>query len=136
MGPFEMEALDTNVIVRLLVCDDEKQAETARSLLEAAELDGTRYLVTNLVLLELIWVLSAVYGLGRDEILDAFEMLAELPVLELENHDLAIDLIRIARDSRAHLPDLFIGLVGKARGATTTLTFEKGLQGTGLFRRL
>jgi len=135
-GPSEVEALDTNVLVRLLVRDDEQQAERARAVLEAAEQDGARYLVTHLVLLEMIWVLSAVYELDRDEVLTALGMLTELPVLAFEEHDLVIELIRTGRASRVHLPDLLIGLAGRAHGATTTLTFEKGLQSTGLFRRL
>ena len=55
-----MRALDTNVIVRFLIRDDERQAGRARRLLEDAEESGGRYLVTRVVMLETIWVLCAV----------------------------------------------------------------------------
>jgi len=45
-------------------------------------------------------------------------------------------LIRLGHTTRADLPDLLIGLVGKSRGCETTLTFEKGLTSTGLFEQL
>jgi len=131
-----VRALDTNVIVRFLVRDDERQAGRARRLLEDAEESGERYLVTRVVMLETIWVLSAVYGLSRDEVLDAVELLSQLAVLELEDHDAAMELVRLGRATGTHLPDLVIGLAGKSCGCDTTLTLEKGLEPTGLFERL
>jgi predicted nucleic-acid-binding protein len=86
--------------------------------------------------LELLWVLRAIYGFDRRESLEALELLTQLPVLELEDHDAILDLVRLGRSTRADLPDLLIGLAGRSAGAGTTLTFEKGLAATGLFRRL
>ena len=131
-----MKALDTDIIIRVLLCDDEAQAERARELLEGAEESGSRFLVTRVVLLETIWVLAAVYGLTRDEVLEALELLAQLPILQHEDHDGVMELIRLGRSTRAHLPDILIGLAGKACGCEAALTFEKGLSSTGLFERL
>jgi len=86
--------------------------------------------------LELIWVLRAVYEFERAEVLDALELLSQMPILEFEDFDQVSQLIRIGRDTKADLPDLVIGLSGRARGCETTLTFEKGLEKTGLFERI
>jgi predicted nucleic-acid-binding protein len=58
-----LKALDTNVIVRLLMNDDKVQARRAKAILEKAEVDAERYFLSLLVILEAIWVLSAVYQL-------------------------------------------------------------------------
>ena len=131
-----MKALDTNVIVRLLINDDKVQGRRAKAVLEKAEEESERYFLSLLVILETIWVLSAVYKLNRSEVLDALELLTQMPVLELENDGTVQELLRMGRSGNADLPDLLIGLSAKARGCETTLTFEKGLETTALFERL
>lgn len=131
-----MKALDTNVLVRFLMNDDKTQGRKARSLFEAAERTGDRFLVTRVVLLETIWVLTAVYVLSRQEVLHAVSLLMQMPILEFEDHDATQQLVRLGGRTRADLPDLLIGLAARSRGCETTLTFDRGLQPTGLFETL
>ena len=131
-----MKALDTNVIVRFLVNDDRSQGRRARRLFQEAESSGDRLLITRPVVLETTWVLSAVYGFTRDEVLRAVELLLQMPVLEFDDYDSMQQLVRLGRTTRADLSDLLIGLAGKACGCEATVTFEKGLGDTGLFERL
>jgi predicted nucleic-acid-binding protein len=131
-----VKALDTNVIVRFLLNDDKSQGRKARRLLQDAETSGDRLLITRPVVLESIWVLSAVYEFTRDEILRALELLLQMPVLEFDDYDAMQQLVRLGRTTRADLSDLLIGLASKACGCEATVTFEKGLGATGLFERL
>ncbi len=61
-----MLAVDTNVLVRLLVRDDEKQFKAARSLME-----DDIYLPDSVVL-ETEWVLRDIYDFPKTRILEAF----------------------------------------------------------------
>ncbi|MEE8408745.1 MAG: type II toxin-antitoxin system VapC family toxin [Myxococcota bacterium] len=131
-----MKALDTNVLVRFLLNDDEAQGRRVKELFERAEATAGRFLITTPAVLETIWVLSAVYDFTRDETVDAIELLAQMPILEFDDYDQIRELIRLARSTAADLPDLVIGLAGEAHGCEATLTFEKGLQQTGLFEPL
>ena len=70
-----MKGLDTNVLVRLLVADDETQARRVVNLLESAERVGESFFVSSLVLLELAWVLELAYDCTRAEVLEALERL-------------------------------------------------------------
>lgn len=54
-----MVAVDTNVLVRLLVNDDARQARRARALFEREEI-----FISPTVLLESEWVLRSAYGLA------------------------------------------------------------------------
>jgi predicted nucleic-acid-binding protein len=131
-----VRALDTNVIVRFLLNDDKAQGRRARRLLQDAETFGDRLVITAPVVLETIWVLSAVYDFTRDETLRALELLLQMPVLEFNDYDSMQQLVRLGRSTRADLSDLLIGLASRARGCEVTVTFEKGLADTGLFERL
>ena len=78
-----MIALDTNVLVRYLVRDDEAQATTARSLLSSLTADQPGF-VCREVILELVWVLERAYGYSREEIADVLEHLVSTDVLVVE----------------------------------------------------
>jgi predicted nucleic acid-binding protein len=77
-----MIALDTNVLARYLLKDDEAQFERARALIEGPE----RLTAPVTVLLELAWVLE-VSDCSRDEIARAFRLLAGLPNFTLRQLD-------------------------------------------------
>ena len=128
-----MRALDTNVIVRHLVYDDAKQGERATQILEAAESANDPLLVTDLVVLELIWVLRKSYAFTRGELLEALALLATMPALRFESHEMITSLLARGYSSNAHLDDLLIGLRAAACGCDATVTFEKGLPRTRLF---
>jgi predicted nucleic-acid-binding protein len=128
-----MKSLDTNLLVRFLVKDDPIQAETVRTVFERAERTGGVFLVTTVVVLELVWVLSAVYGCRRSEIIDAIEQLCMLPILRFENSDWIHHLIRLGRGGNTDLPDLLIGIAGQAKGCETTLTFDRKAARSPLF---
>jgi predicted nucleic-acid-binding protein len=74
-------ALDTNVVVRLVVQDDEEQFGQARRLLEQQCLLGWT------VLLELGWVLDAKYGMARENIVLALESLMAIETVNVPRED-------------------------------------------------
>lgn len=74
-----MIAIDTNVLVRLLVVDDSAQCEAARTLVEK-----NRVLILRTVLLEAEWVLRSRFGLERKLIHRFFDGLASTSGIEIE----------------------------------------------------
>ena len=79
-------ALDTNVLVRLLVNDDSPQAQQAAALIDAS----VACFVPITVVLELEWVLRGAYKLPRDAVMKAFEGLLAIRQLHLEQEDLVV----------------------------------------------
>lgn len=75
-----MIALDTNVVVRLLVRDEPAQAAQAADLVA-----GNEVLLTVSVLLETEWVLRSRYRVSRDTILTALRRLIGLDQLTLDH---------------------------------------------------
>ena len=63
-----MLGIDTNVLVRFLVRDDETQFEKARRLIKREVGAEEDIFVSLLVLMEAEWVLRSRYGLQKTEI--------------------------------------------------------------------
>lgn len=76
-----MRAVDTNVLVRLVVRDDPEQVDRA----EAFVAPGAW--VPLLVLAEAVWVLDSVYGLNRKRVGTVVGMLIEHDRLTLQDED-------------------------------------------------
>ena len=76
-----MLAVDTNVLVRLLVTDDAVQLARARAALEAG------IWIASTVALETEWVLRSVYRLTPQQIAEAFAGFAGIPTVRFEHPD-------------------------------------------------
>jgi predicted nucleic-acid-binding protein len=83
-----MLAVDTNVIVRLLVNDDPGQ--TARAI---AVFESEPIFLPKTVVLEAEWVLRYCYGLERKAIAKSFRAVAGLPNVTLENQTEVADAL-------------------------------------------
>ena len=120
-----MIALDTNVIVRFLVRDDEKQAQAVYTRFKQAESAREALYVPLLVVLETIWVLESAYGKSRKEILDAFDELKSMPILRFEKDQVLQSLLSEGRKSNVDLSDLLIALAAQSCGCSGAITFDK-----------
>jgi len=131
-----LNALDTNVLVRFLVADDERQASLARRALRDAEAKGEALFVPATVALETVWVLESVYRIDRDGILDALRQLLLMPALRFEHRDALLDMLDAARSNRLDVPDLLIAHVARAAGCDRVLTFDRRACSSPLFASL
>jgi predicted nucleic-acid-binding protein len=131
-----MKALDTNVLVRFLVKDDEHQADIVYKLLKKAEIDKDTFYVPLLVVLETIWVLESVYEISRPDILDSIHALVLMPILDFEAQSAILSFISSARNNKMDLPDLLIAHTTKSAGCECVLTFDKQAADYTLFKLL
>ena len=129
-----MMALDTNVLVRFLVADDEAQARAVYTLFKRAEDQRTPFFVSLPVVLELFWVLESAYERSRKETVAAVEGLLRLPVLKVEGEDVVRLVLEDARHTNCDLSDLLIGRVAAKAGCEGVLSFDKKACRHALFR--
>ncbi len=123
-----MIAVDTNVLVRLIVADDPKQAALARALIEDAVREGEACFVSTPVLCELEWVLVSRYKVSRTEVAAVVQRLLDNAVFVFEDRNTLLQAITRYRQSRAGLADHLIGARAQALGAITTWTFDRALR--------
>jgi predicted nucleic-acid-binding protein len=73
-------AIDTNVLVRLVTKDDESQYKKAQAFVEKHQ----PVLVTQLSVLELVWVLMSRYGLDKERTCQVVQALLETRELNIQ----------------------------------------------------
>ena len=131
-----MKAIDTNVLIRFLTGDNPVAQERVLAMFRSAQEQGEMFLVTNPVLIEVLWVLRSGYSLDRDKILDAFEALLDAPVLAFESTRHLRQFIQHGRSTNFGLADLLIGITARQHGCETTLTFDKKAAQFDLFEEI
>lgn len=131
-----MVAVDTNVVVRFLVRDDERQALATYRRFRQAELSRERLFVPLLVLLETIWVLGSAYGKSRTEILTAIQDLREMAIIQFEKEEVVDRWLVRSAETKADLADVLISLAAGGCGCESGLTFDKEAAKFGFFRLL
>jgi predicted nucleic-acid-binding protein len=117
-----MRAVDTNVLVRLLVRDDVLQVAAAERFVAGGAW------VSHLVLMETAWVLESVYDLAPDRIATAMEMLLGHTQLTLEKEDvIAAALVKFRKRPKLGFSDCLIVAAARKAGHTPIGTFDRDL---------
>ena len=128
-----MKGIDTNILVRFLVGDDEPQAKMVYNIFKKAEASKQELFVPLLVILELIWVLESVYEIKRKEIIVAISELLLMPILKFEHQAALQQLTHKALKNRLDISDLLIAHSAKEQGCETIITFDKKASKYSLF---
>jgi predicted nucleic-acid-binding protein len=126
-------AIDTNVLVRYLVADDQRQAERAKRLVDSAREAGEKVFVGQIVLCETIWVLEGAYRAQKRDLLTALQRLVESDVFELERPRVVRRASDLFAQGKADFAEYLLGQVARAEGAAVTYTFDRQLKGASLF---
>ncbi len=120
-------AIDTNVLVRLLVRDDEAQFRAARRLVEQAQAAGEPLLIVLGVLLETEWVLRSRYRLDKAAIAATFARLLETDGVLLEHEPTAEEALYIwNQHPSADFADCLHSARAAQLGRRRFITFDAG----------
>ena len=119
-----MIGLDTNVLVRFLVRDDQRQFEKAQRLIKRESSRGETILLSQLVLLEAEWVLRSRYALDKSEILRAFSGLLDSVEFTIEDEPSVEQALFLWKDSAADFADCLIGSRHLRLGCSATASFD------------
>jgi predicted nucleic-acid-binding protein len=119
-----MLGIDTNVLVRFLVKDDDAQFAKALKLIEREWRDDEPILISQLVLLETEWVLRSQYGMLKSEIANAFAGLLDVREFQIEDEPSLERALFVWRDSSTEFADCLIGERNRQLGCNATATFD------------
>lgn len=118
-----MRAVDTNVLVRLIVQDDARQYEAAKKFVAKGAW------VTHLVLGETTWVLKALYLLSDAQILTAIEMLLNHMDITVQDADaVAAALEQYRAKPKLGFTDCLILEAARKAGHLPLGTFDQKLR--------
>lgn len=117
-----MRAVDTNVLVRLVVRDDSQQVQAAEKFIARGAW------VSQLVLAEAIWVLDAVYGRTAEQIASAVDMLLNHKELTLQDSDAVTSALEVFRKRPAlGFSDCLVVEIARKAGHVPLGTFDRDL---------
>lgn len=129
-----MIGLDTNVLVRLLVADDEAQTRRATRFVARHCTPESPGFINSVVLVELVWVLASAYAYRPAEIADALERLIAGTDRVTEHHDAVRASLADYRSGRGDFVDMLIGHIDLSQGCEATATFDRKAARLGTFR--
>jgi len=128
-----MTGLATNVLVRFLVRDDPTQGRKAKALIDGLDGDERRGYVSDIVLCELVWVLSRGYRFERSRIAETLRKLVASRQLRFDTIDSVLRALAAYQTGKADFADYLIREHAKAAGCTTVATFDSLLLGEEMF---
>ena len=122
-----MIALDTNVLVRMLIEDDRRQARIIEETIAWAEKNSVPVLILSEVLVETVWVLESVYQCSREEILKFLQTLIVTPTFVFVDPQVIRRAIHEYKKG-GDFADLLIVNQAKEHQAKKIFSFDKKLQ--------
>ena len=117
-----MRAVDTNVLVRLIARDDQKQVASAETFISKGAW------VSHLVLAETSWVLDSVYELDSEQVATAVDMLLNHEHLTIQDADVVATALENFRKRPAvSFTDNLIVEIARKSGHVPVGTFDRDL---------
>ena len=119
-----MTAVDTNILVRIVVNDDPAQSARAAEFLRQQE----RVFLAKTVLLEVEWVLRNGYGLGRREILAILRSILAMGNAEVEDEAEVVQAMQWYESGLGFADSLHVAAAGSE---CSFATFDAALRKVG-----
>lgn len=117
-----MKALDTNILLRFVMRDDENQFAKASGFLESRNPDDPAF-ISLVVLVEFAWTLRQRYGRSRSDIRAVVTTLLEARELAFEDESEVSAII--ANATRGDLADHLIAYCASRAGCSSTVPFDQ-----------
>ena len=124
-----MIALDTNVLVRFLVEDDVAQTKRARALITRAIEEEGGCFVPDVVICEVVRVLTSAYRVPKSEIVRHLGSLLRARHFAYRSADRLARALDAFSDGRGDFADYVIREDSMAAGCDAVATFDKDLYG-------
>lgn len=123
-----MIGIDTNVLLRLLLHDDDTQARKARREIETIESAGTQVLINDVVLAETLWTLRGRFASDKDELLLTLRSLLGAASFAFENRSIVQQALALYEASNAGFSDCLIAAKNTGIGCEYTATFDRAMR--------
>jgi predicted nucleic-acid-binding protein len=117
-------AIDTNVLIRFLVRDDEAQFLAASNLIYDCIANSQPVLISLLVMLETEWVLRSRYKISKPEIAAVFNKLLESKETMFEDEESLEESLQAWKESSADFADCLIVTKSRRLGCSNLMTFD------------
>lgn len=118
-----MPSVDTNILVRYLVRDDEKQFRKALFFFQ--EQHDNIIHINLIVLLETWWVLKSIYNYEKVKLIKIIQQLIYTQGLEFQSELAILNAIELYENTNFDFEDCLIDTLNMSAGHEPTYTFDK-----------
>jgi predicted nucleic acid-binding protein len=115
--------VDANVLLRFLTGEPEDLAQRSARLMRSAEAGDILMVLSPLVVAEIVWVLKSFYRRSLKDIAEVLVPLLSADGLEVEDREILIRAIELARDKNVDFADAVLALEA-GRDGDTVCTFD------------
>ena len=123
-----MIALDTNVLVRLVLRDDETQAQRARALVESHAHSDASLFISDVVLAEFAWVLHSRYSLPGAAIARTLRAMLDNATLAWQSRAAAVKALHLFEQGSVDFPDCLVVALAQSHNCDGVATFDQGMR--------
>ena len=120
-----MEALDTNILVRLATRDDAAQLRKAERLIRENFSESHPAWVSIIVATEFAWVLDRTFRYPREKLAASLRGLLETEIFLVEDSPIVSQAINLYQSSVADFSDCLILARNKSRAISPTHTLDR-----------
>ena len=120
-----MIGLDTNVLIRYIVQDDEKQSRLATAFIEdQCSVDNPAF-INEITLCEVVWVLKRAYRYDKAVILNVIKQLLNINELHIASYQAVLLAYEDYEKGKADFSDYLIARINQKSGCYMTVSFDK-----------
>jgi len=118
--------LDTNVIIRFLLCDNKILFKKAKTIFKKAENGFYKLYIDEIVVAECIWLLSSFYKSSKNKTIQMLIKIVSFDFVICDNKNLLIDTMIMVNDQNLSFIDCWLNLKSKLMNLQL-ITFDKKL---------
>ena len=120
-----MIGIDTNLLVRLVVNDGERQSLAVERFIQEHSSSEDPCYISNIVLIEMVWVLESAYGFDRNSVADVLDRLLEVEQFDFDSPDEVAAAVDDFRYRGVEFADCLLGRTNIFAGCEHTITFDR-----------
>jgi len=113
------------LLVRLVVNDDERQSLAVERFIQEHSSSEDPCYISNIVLIEMVWVLESAYGFDRNSVADVLDRLLEVEQFDFDSPDEVAAAVDDFRYRGVEFADCLLGRTNIFAGCEHTITFDR-----------
>ena len=131
-----MIGLDTNVVLRYLIGDDDIQSKEARFVIDDVCSPDAPGFIHSVVLAEVWWVMVRKLKISRSEAIENMESVLSNSHLTVRNVEAVLQALHWCAKSKVAFADGIIAFENRTEGTSKTLSFDRDALQAGFMSRL
>mgnify|MGYP001601675861 CR=1 FL=1 len=118
-----LKVVDANIIIRYLTADSSEQVRRIKKLINEGR---EKFILTDVTIAEIVWVLASYYELSKEEITEKILSLIEVPIF-VANKSLIIQAIHCWQDYNIDYIDAYLIAFAKENNSLGLLSYDKSI---------